>query len=1197
MMKRFPIFAALLAWAGMASAVDGVWNNTTTTGEQNYLNPANWTDKDGNPLTVAPTNAGDTAVIDVPENKFQTITIQGGTAAVSAFRGQVVNLGTVSGNMYHTIGSATDSNNNGWWMTLGFDDVSGFDGLWQPSRTKLNYSFSGTVKDVKMSEMVIAKRPNVYVPAQTAVTLEAIAGGGAIEKSGSGKLVIGTPIAGDRTIFYHQAGTLELKGQQDAATTFDMPGDPLFWVDASKTNLMDVTHDEETGRDYIGTWYDCRSGDGVHTKKATPINNAKLSKPWISSRLQNGLPVVDFGARTDEEVDALGPRASLQYSLGENAKEIFVVWMDTKVDGASDTFFIGQTGEYHFHRGYGPDNFGCLLDSAAHENVKNGFISLDGENVTRLVIPASGRFHIVNYSMLNNGLRPNTFCNDRTTTRYGGARIAEAVFFKDALTRGQREAVYRYLRDKWFVKEIEASIVKTASNAAAVSVPEGRTARVGRVVVAGASFAKTGAGTLKVGRFQPESPTIDVAAGAVGFDDEAVLASTAAPAADPVLWLDATKAESFVAPEGGSGVKTWKDCRPDKTGYAEAQQTDRYPYLSSETCNGLPVVDFGIQGNGDNTSMRLSCGNVIYEAFQVVKVYRQATDNKNQNIFGCSGQQLLRECTRGLLHTSYAYFEPVAGIWTVDGAFVDPWADFDFTSDTFHVASFSTEAVCDHVYLARDRNGKYGDQKIGEYIAYNRKLTEKERQQTIAYLMKRWKNADAPFAKAPAKIGRMNFTAENATPTVVTDVDTRIGSVTFSGQTSFVKKGAANLTVDSSFPQDVRNYEIEGDCVVRGPISIFPDAALHCDATCLDTFTFRAGQEEDKRIDCWYDCRGNGRYAKCHMGNGRTNAVLAVTGAEGTGGVLPGMPYVDFGTAAGMYWYESNNAQLTLANTREYHVVFMITASGNHQPISGDLPPNTPTSICPSGNLTGMFWTSGDQCRNGRFAAKKIDDSAWYNDNNWQPGGTALSTTKFYVQSVAATNNMSAYSFAIDRGTCGHGYVRLCEAIVFTGKTNTTERAEAIHAYLMNKWKGLGTNPISIGLGKMQVAAGGSLSLTSSVPLSVSCLSGGGTLAAERIVGVANIEASIDAENTVTGPTVAGTVAFAENVTVRVHVADAKALMGSYPLLSADALTNVDDVAFDVQVDDVGKKSCRLKKTATSLQLDVFPPGLVIVVR
>ena len=1200
MKKLMVAVAAMAACVGNGLAVDAVWVNTTTSAAQNYLNPANWTDKEGNQLTVAPTNVGDTAVIDIPESARQTITIQGGTASESAFRSKTVNLGTVSGNMFHTIGSATDSKNGTWWMTLGLDDVSDFEGLWSPSRTKLNYSFSGQVKDVKMSEMSVSLRPAVYVPAETTVALSSTASGGAIEKSGDGKLVIGATGCGDRTILYHTAGTLELKGRLDGETSFSMPIDPVFWVDASKTNLMDITHDEATGRDYVDKWYDCRYGDGVHTKAATPINNAALSKPWISSWVQNGLPVVDFGAINGTAESALGPGASLQYSLGANAKELFVVWMDTKVDGANDSFFIGQTGSYNFHRGYGTTAFGTLLAGEAHTNVRNGFIYLDGASASTGSLPVHGRFHVVNYSMIGNGLLPNTFCNDRTTIRKGGARIAEAVFFTSSLTRGQRQEVYRYLRDKWIAKEFEASVVKASSNTTAVSVPEGRSARVGRVVVAGTSLAKTGTGTLKVGRFQPESPTIDVAGGAVGFDGETALASSDAPAADPILWLDATNTASFVAPEGGTGIAKWKDCRPDKTGYASAQQTDRYPYISSDTCNGLPVVDFGIQGNGDTTSMGLSCGNVIYEAFQVVKVYKQAAENKNQNIFGCDGQQLLRECSKSLIHTGYAYSEPAAGVWTVDGAFVDPWADFTFTPDEFHVASFSTEVPCGHIYLARERSSKYGDQKVGEYIAYNRKLSEKERQQTIAYLMKKWKGVDAPFAKPAAAIKAMNFTAENDEPTVFADVDTEIASVTFAGQTSFTKKGAGALTVDASFPVSVTDYSVEGDCTVKGPISPFADAALHCDASRLDTFAFRAGQEADGRIDRWYDCRGNGKYAKCNFDSSRTNAVLATTGAEGAGGVLPNRPYVDFGTNSGMYWYGADDKQLTLSNTREYHVVFMVTASGNYRPIGGNCGQYDVKAIFPSGNLSKIFWDYDDNsCRIARDAAKKIDDSAWYRGNNWLPGGSTLSTTKFYVQSVAATNNMSAYSFAIDRGNCGHGYVKLCEAIVFTGATNTTERAEAIHAYLLNKWKGLGANPISIGLDRVQVAAGGSLSLKSEVPFSVASLTGGGTLnlSGAAVKDVSSVEAGFDADGQVAGPTVSGDVTFADTVTVRVSVANPKAVKGTYTIFTADSLVNVGDVAFDVQVENPGRNAYRLVKTSTSLQLEVLPPGDVIIIR
>ena len=1169
--------------------LEATWTSTTT-GEKSYAAVANWAERaTGAAVAVAPTNAGDVAWFVANSNCWQSVrlpSIQNATAPNQ--------MGTLYGTWHTKLLTATVGDNAFRYFTYLFDDLSGFQGTLTTERTGAKYAFTGATQDVHVADLVVRLRPTVDVPADTTVTVDARHGHGAVVKSGDGTLKLGETAVPDSQIVYHNKGRLELIGHADGDIA--VPGDPVFWVDAARTDTMDLAEPDENGRRFISKWNDCRFADGVHTKAATPINNAALSKPWLSAEKLNGHTTVNFGANNGGDVAKYGPGASLTYALGRKAREVFIVWRDGSDDKHTETFFLGETGAYTFHRG----SNGALINTgySVTAPVSSGLIRLDGNNAAGDSKPAYGYFHMLHYAFCYDGLQPNTFFNDRTTTRYGGGRLAEAIFYTNTLTQVERVRVERYLQKKWFGADSDAEMVRTAGEATPVSVPEGNVAKVRQLVVGGAKLVKEGGGVLKVGRFQPASPTIDVAGGAVAFDESQPTVGTDAPADGAAIWLDATK-DTFEfkgEPEGGTNfIARWNDCRAGSTAYASRMDSWNYPFVSSDSCNGLRVVDFGEKANaGTKAAMSLSCGNVIVEAYQVVKM---PVRDSNQNIFGCSGQDLLRENTSTLLNGTHAYLAPGMGLWTMNGETVDPFANYAIDPNTWYVASFSCGETCNCIYLANERNNKIGDQRIGEFIGYKRRLTDAERRRTIAYLMKKWKGVDMSYAKPPAAIKEMNFTEENAAPTVLADVDTEIASVTFAGQTSFAKKGAGALTVDASFPVSVTDYSVEGDCTVKGPISPFADAALHFDATQLDTFAFRAGQEADRRIDRWYDCRGNGKYAKCNFDYSRTNAVLATTGAEGAGGVLPNRPYVDFGTAAGMYWYGADDKQLTMSNTREYHVVFMITGTGNHQPIGGDQYPSVAYSICPSGNLVNMFW--GSACENAKGAAKKIDDSAWYRGNGWLPGGSALSTTKFYVQSVAATNNLRTCSFAIDRGNCGHGYVKLCEAIVFTGATNTTERAEAIHAYLLNKWKGLGANPISVGIDKVEVAAGGSLSLKSRQPFSVASLTGGGTLnlSGAAVKDVSSVEAGFDADGQVAGPTVSGDVTFADAVTVRVSVANPKAIRGTYTVFTADSLANVDDVDFDVQVENPGRNAYRLVKTSTSLQLEVLPPGDVIIIR
>lgn len=1216
--KAFVIGLCLLAACATVrpvAAVDAVW--TGTAASANWVDLENWTDAQGAPLAVAPTNASDSAVLNVPASGSQTIWFPAVTP---------LSIGTISGNCYHTLRTSNAGSNGVRGYQLNLGDVSGFEGAWNPGRTGAVLAFTGETNKVRMSELNVSLRPTVKVPSGTKVTLGAVSSGGALVKTGAGTLAIETPRVGDSQIIYHNEGTVELVGR--GRDNSSLPGDPLFWVDAAKADSLELVHDDATGRDLVSRWYDRRHGDDVHEKSATPINHAQLAKPWVSSWTLNGLPVVDFGAfgggsgSPATDPDTYGPAASLQYSLGANVKEIFIVWMDTCEENYTDAFFIGQTGAYNFHRGFGATGMGSLFAAEAHDNVEKGTLVLDGATATASSKPTLGKFHILDAAIKGEGLQPNTFCNDRTTVRYGGARIAEAIFYAEQLTTAERGLVTRYLQEKWFNKP-DVNVLKLKNDACAVSVPTGRVATAREVVIDGAKLRKEGAGTLMVGRFQKEDPVIDVAGGAVALDGSLETIDDTAPAGDPVFWADATQMDSLVIEtEGGTNfISRWNDCRPDKTQcYALADNASnkvgRKPYVSADTCNGLPVVDFG-EYNVDSAYMTINCGAIL-EAFEVVRIPRNGY--LGPNIFGCSGQALLRECTTSLISTWAAYLAPSAGLWTMDGLFVDPWQSFTVANDRYYVASFSSEENAGATYLGTDRNilnngvVECGDTRLGEFIAYNRRLTDEERRQTIAYLMKKWKDEGTLFTKPAGRIAKMNFTSENAHPTVVADVDTDIDALVFNGQEEFVKTGAGKLTVEKPIPALNGTISVAGDMEVKGAIDYLQDAAFHVDASRPETIAYRAGQESDGRIDKWFDCRFNGRYAQTPLLSpgvdygGLTNAVLGMS--DGTRGLAAGLPYVDFlqafagntstNIASGMFWRSASGSAWKPSDVREYHVVYLIekgASAKNGTPIGGEGGPAVHTLV-PSGNSRGGYWGT---CTRAGAGAKMTDGSAWFTSNGFLPND-ADAEGVFHVTTIMTTDSVSAYSFDIDRGACGRGGVKLCEAIVFTGATNDVARAEAIHRHLLKKWKGIGegaTLPVKLGA-RVEIAAGGSLKLSSEMPFSLARVSGAGTLDVERLTDVARLDVSVDAAGTVSLFQVSGEVTFADQVTVSLSVDGAAALRtGSQPFFSADRLVNVPAnlKGWTIRVpDSVRYQVCGRVEGAT-LKLEFLPRGMMLIVR
>ena len=1199
--------------------VEAVWTNTGTAAA-NWTDLANWTDPDGNALAVAPTNAVDRAELSAEKTGTQAVWLPAVTP---------LDIGTISGNAHHTIRTSDVGSNGTKAYRVNLGDVSAFEGLWSPGRTKALFAFTGAAQDVRMSSLQISLRPQIDVPSDTTVTLGMTTSGGALQKSGLGTLVVESSKVPDSEIFYHNGGTLELKG---TVPELSLTAEPLFWVDASKTNTMELVFDEETGKLQVSKWYDCRVADGVHTKAATPINHELVSKPWISEQKPGGLTVVDFGPLDDTSANgtisadpAYGSPASLTYSLGQKAKEILVVWLDQPTTNYVDTFVIGQTGAYEFHRGYySGTTMGNIADGVASGNLISGQIFLDGAGVSYTSRPMYGQYHVLDYILAGDGLQPNTFCNDRRNLRRGGARIAEALFFADHLSDAERQRVTGYLLSKW-LRNVDANVLDVTGEQTAVAVPEGREAAVREVVLARGKLRKEGAGTLKVSRFQTADPTIEVAGGVVKFDKMLETVRDDAPAAEPVFWADATATASLVTVErdGRTYVNRWNDCRPAQTAYYAVSdyaknKTGRSPFVSEDTCNGKAVIDFGDWSQDEGAYMGINCGNVIREAFEVIRIPRNGYSGPN--LFGCSGQELLREGTATLLHGTYAYKEPVAGLWTMDGNFVDPWAAFTVANDRYYVASFSSESAPNAVLLGTDRailnNGKVecGDTRLGEFIAYNRRLTDAERRQTIAYLMKKWKGEGTLFTKPAGKIAKMSFTAGNPAPRIEADVDTSIDEVRFEGNAGFSKTGDGKLTVGSFSGVPGGTVRVAGEMEVAA-IDHLHDAAFHVDASAARSISYRAGQESDARIDRWQDCRLSGRYAATPLVapgsyyGGLTNAVLRVS--DGTDGLVAGKPYVDFlealagntsvNIASGMFWYGANGTQWKPSDVREFHIVYRIAngASGkNGTPIGSEGGPNG-SSLTPSGANYGGYWGS---CTTANDSPKKGDGSDWFTGRKFLSNG-ASAEGRFHVLSIAFTNNISACSFNIDRADCGRGGVQICEAVIFTGATNNLARANAIHDYLRRKWMAdaadEGGPVLSFGE-KLELAPGASLKLSADMPLAIDRLSGAGAFDVDEVRGVSRIDVSVDGTGGVSCLRVNGRVTFADTVEIVVNAADPAALKnGTYTFLQAASLENVPARLSDwtVVLPEGVKPAVRLHADGGSLGLDLIPQGTVILFR
>lgn len=1204
MKRTIRCLAVLSAFLCTRAVADEVrWTNVNS-GQQDWAAVANWQG-----ATDYPSGAVDAAIL--PE---EPVAISNGSAVqtVRLPNATAFSIGSVSGTWLHRIATYDRAGGSVTPRMVTVGDTSGFDGVWTGNALKWSLFFSGVATSPRLSAVDAANRPTVNVPTGVSAAIDAVAGGsGYLVKDGAGSLLVRGTLNADAQRIDVNGGVLEIEGATDVS---DAPGgDPLFWVDAARTNRMDLAEGAD-GRLHVAAWRDAR--DGHEAIVATAFGGASGGyRPFLSFAALGGLPVVDFGAygwdSTYPSDSSLGPSGGMIYDLGEKVRNVILVFEDTQVARA---FPIGQTSAYQFHRGAN-NAVACDWTDA---KVRNGILRLDGAEAEYGQTVPFGRFHILEYVLTGEGLKPSTFALDRDS-RIGGVRLAEAIFYTNRLTHAERTATLRYLRRKWgdsgHMIGSDVNVLATSDETVSVSVPDGRTAKVRQLAVGGTKFVKKGDGTLKVGRFQPESPSLEIHGGAVAFDEKATAVASDGPAEGAIFWGDATVNDSIVSENGA--IVAWKDCRADVSARAEAQVG--HPTLVANAVNGRRVLDFGTGpgGKGGTASwmkvMNLAGGDYpVREAVQLVRITNDT--NYRPNLFGCQWQVLNREKkdVSSLLHPSYAYGKASAGIWTMDGAAVDPWARFDIDPNAYYVASFSSaDAVSAH-WLATDRGYEYGDTQLGEVLLYDRVLSDTERQRTIAYLMKKWKGVDAPFAQSPAKIRRMEFSKDNAQPKLVADADTTIGEVVLSAGGTLTKTGTGKVTVETPVRGGVTALDVAGGTLeLAGGLTpaAFDSAAFHLDASRKSSFVWREGQAHDGRIARWYDCRDNGKYAATPFiaagdnsyRGGLTNVQYVVS--DGSEGLSAGLPYVDFGIhqnnldnagSSGMYLYEAAGTRAQVP-VREFHAVFRFSGK-NSTPLGGELYPQT-SALVPSGKDFGGYYAG---CTTAISAPKMSDGSAWYTANAYRPDG-ADATTSFIVYSIAFPEAVDAWNIAIDRN-CGVGGLKLCELVIYTDGTNDTATATAINRHLLKKWKGLGDGGDFGTRLPLAVADGASLRIGGATRrFSVPTLTGGGSIDVGDVEGLARLDVSLTADSSLSPVRVKGRVTLADTVTLTVDIRSKKRpAPGTYLLFEADELANAESVNWVCETTGAWQNAARVytfRRDGNKVYLKVQKKGFVFHVR
>ena len=329
-----------------------------------------------------------------------------------------------------------------------------------------------------------------------------------------------------------------------------------------------------------------------------------------------------------------------------------------------------------------------------------------------------------------------------------------------------------------------ADVVVGAHGVLNKEVPEGTETADGAVLAdPAARLVKTGAGTWQVSDAQAEQPmpfALEAGEGTVAWTEgasrqpisrEQVLSLLSAKAK---FWVDASKADSFVASEKG-GIERWCDVRETDPSapthvYAQAflatNDTQRYSHARPErvVTNGLDAVYFGGMGANPSNGRAMiwhkpngdtAIGPDISTAF----VVHQVTDGQGV-IFGSTNDTthlsigsvfwgtaaasfsypIMRYETMTMalngrqflngVRTDFMTQNPQRGLWLYE--YESP-VEFPFNASAFFVHDGGSEANSTKLGVK-----KGGGDYLMEAIVFTNRLTEAERVLVTAYLSRKW---------------------------------------------------------------------------------------------------------------------------------------------------------------------------------------------------------------------------------------------------------------------------------------------------------------------------------------------------------------------------------------------------------------------------------------------------------------------------
>ena len=1244
--KSMAVGACIAACAGGVKAEEPAYTAKITAASG--ASSVNWNDSKNWEDGHVPNGTDELVWINVPDGtsspgykRWSNILLGSGTTAIDCFVTNGWHTDVFFGQTVGARFSVRDLSNFSSWYPIGWRD-------WFKTGPMNGLDLRGTADEPS----VVNRFALGYLPKTTvadAAEVKTIYGRGFLQKEGAGKLTFDCYM-GPNVGCYLVEGTLGLSGSPNGEA--ESPADePYFRFDASSDTLtMAMTN----GVQCVTKWRDADGRDSVLDEDFFTYTHSSYAggywtnrNPFVSATLSpSGLRLVDFGAyrkfadcNNPEHGSGETPACSLKFAPNarKNIKETFFA---VELTGTNLVLFgdadNGINNKWMFQNG--PSDLVSDDQPDEHEvELYLGDVRLDGVGVapTRQYRANRSSFCVLSVrdSEKTSGVKHlgADRANVAAQADAGGFRLGEVVAYTNELTEAERRQTIAYLKRKWMdpasVERHDWSMgtVSLRGAATAIDVAEGNSAKVRLVDDTGATessgsygIRKTGAGELVLDRVHPSGTPISVENGSVSFAHDGAAAKAAyAIAPNAAAHYDATDESKFTYADGeAKTVSSWTDADDDAKSAVRIDGAHAYAVRDASGPNGKPAVNFGTTVEATAARLRFPAVQAV-DAFVVWKRLKPSNDGYLPFVFSDStlkatGSPHWCHVFNGRLlprldNTGYGIATVTPGArWTVNGRICHPF-ETSFGALSGETKNFVSDWVVVHVAIESECPKKIdsiaatgsnygGGCAIAELVVYDRALTETERHDTEAALMRKWLGKDHPDDAEWS--GALTF-ADDIPVKVGTSVDKALYLA--GGNGTLTKSGSGKLALGN----EIGGVAADGVTVEAGELAISArlgtGALFHVDASDATSFVKKEGTATGEIVR-WSDVRGNGRYAETYVKAGYTvYPVLRDDPQDGT--LKSGMPAVDFGNqtaqgvsggeGAAMRWYEADGTQLRPQDLHEVHVVYRDNeASITAAAVKGDWHGQVLSWSERISNNSSIYLRA-----NPNNATLFSNQTLLYKDDTKQLLDNALERVQacskkpidnpgFHVLSVVSTNGCWADSFLFDRDSV-FGGCSLCEVIVFD-RTNDTVTCKSIHEHLLNKWRGLAEDHAAM-VPAVTVADGATLTLEAEGPVQLTSFAGAGTLKAASVIAPPTL--------VLDGPwTVDGEFVSSGAVAVKVNFELTRA-QKEYTLVTADSL-DVDLTQWTLVDTTLPRnRTAKFVRRGGSVVLKLEPPGLVIMVR